>query len=300
MDPVPEIQLTPPSPSTSMESFETASSNIREWDLTPYQFNCPCLSASVQADDTGKELNELASIRLPEYHQLVDHTLGVAWKSICNERKDIGKMTPDQLIWAIKLIESHRSRNSQYSEDIRMVLQYFQEIVVAMCSNGGLTPTQAQSQLEPPEPLENSFVLASITPKSPFEAPSSTVAPTAASTPMPPNSAPSTLAASMEELVKNLESLHLMLVQLKKSQLRRIDLDTEQLDAIERLLQVMAAEDLNHSSHQLQMHGSGGAEVHDISQSRANRPLGTPEERNGGGRRRSSSRSDDQVRESSR
>lgn len=77
-----------------------------------------------------------------------------------------------------------------------------------------------------------------------------------------------------------------MLVQLKKSQLRRIDIDTEHLEAIERLLCLMAAEDLNQSGHQLQIHGKAG---NDISQSRSSRPESVPA--NGGGRRRSSSRS---------
>lgn len=246
MDSTPEIKITPSSPSPSLESFETASPTYTEWELTPYQFTNPPLQAiTSMGQDSGNSFNVIASIRLPQYHLLVDHTLGVAWKSFCNQRKHIGQMTPQQLIWAIKVIESHQSRHSQYSEDMQMVIQYLQEIVLAM-SAGGLqissdNPEESGKDLssmllEVAAPLEDSFVLANMTPRSLAEVPVSFLTPAAASTPVLIRTSTPTVGGSGNELVESLKSLQDMLVYWKKRQMRWIKINVEQLKAIEQML----------------------------------------------------------------
>lgn len=251
----PEIHVTPATPSTSTESFETASSNRHEWDLTPYQFNCPLLPA---VDDSSKELNEIATVRLPEYHRLVDHTLGVAWRTICNGRRDIGKLSPDQIAWAIKVVEAHRNGHSQHSDDMRMLIQYWQEILVAMYVTIPTERTADQSQLLKETPLEDSsFVLTNMRPKG-TTTPPTTLSPLTTSTPLPrTDERPSSLSRTQKVLNRNLESLHHMLVRWKKDQLRRIDIDMQQLEAIERLLVSMAAEDRTHSQQQTKSTADG-------------------------------------------
>uniref|UniRef100_A0A1Q3FT19 Uncharacterized protein n=1 Tax=Culex tarsalis TaxID=7177 RepID=A0A1Q3FT19_CULTA len=185
----PKVRVTAATPTVSHLSLEPTSSDISTWDLTAYQFNCPLLPQDIE-----KDYNELGSIQLPEYYQLVDHTLATVFKCFRNGRRDVHKLQPDQILWALKMIEAHQvAERDLASENVRLLKQFLGEIVISMCA-GGIPEKRQITELPRPEGLEDdlaeeSFSLGRLPVgkrRDMTELPSKTIPPAAASTPMPP------------------------------------------------------------------------------------------------------------------
>ncbi|KAL1399846.1 hypothetical protein pipiens_002155 [Culex pipiens pipiens] len=185
----PEVRVTTATPTTSRLSLEPAPSDTSQWDLTAYQFNCPLLP-----QDIAKDYNELGSIQLPEYYQLVDHTLATVFNCFRNGRRDVQKLQPDQILWALKMIEAHQvAERDLASENVRLLKQFLEEIVISMCA-GGIPERRPITELPRPEGLqedlaEESFTLGRLPVghrRDITALPLKTIPPAAASTPMPP------------------------------------------------------------------------------------------------------------------
>lgn len=185
----PEVRVTTATPTTSRISLEPAPSDTSQWDLTAYQFNCPLLP-----QDIAKDYNELGSIQLPEYYQLVDHTLATVFNCFKNGRRDVQKLQPDQILWALKMIEAHQvAERDLASENVRLLKQFLGEIVISMCA-GGIPERRPITELPRPEGLqddlpEESFTLGRLPVghrRDITALPTRTIPPAAASTPVPP------------------------------------------------------------------------------------------------------------------
>ncbi|KAL9700199.1 hypothetical protein quinque_003640 [Culex quinquefasciatus] len=163
------------SPNQSQMSLDAAPADLTKWELIPYRFNSPALPH----DFSDMDLTTLGSIRMPEYHQLVDHTLGVVWKCFSNGKRDVKKLLPDQILWALKMARAHQGEQSHFSEGVQLLIQYFEEILLSICAGGVQKTPRKTSSRKSIELIDSSFVLTNL------EQHSNLLAPTAASTPLP-------------------------------------------------------------------------------------------------------------------
>lgn len=239
----PAVTVTAASPNQSQMSLDAAPADLTKWELIPYRFNSPALPY----DCSDMDLTTLGSIRIPEYHQLVDHTLGVVWKCFSNGKRDVKKLLPDQILWALKMARAHQGEQSHFSEGVQLLIQYFEEILLSICAGGVQKSPRKTPSRKSIELIDSSFVLTNL------EQHSNLSAPTAASTPLPaaarsggpspmasrPGSAPALGADFRAELIRQLGLLHQMLIRLRKDELRRTDGDLQFLENMERMLKLM-------------------------------------------------------------
>lgn len=144
-----------------------------------------------------------------------------------------------------------------------MIIQYLQEIVVALSANPvRFNPSVDElhsERAEPANPMEDSFVLANMTSKS---VPSFNLAQEAVSTPLPgrgPNSVPRVSSSARIGLIQNLHSLQDMLVRLRNDHLRWNKMDMQQLAAMERMLQSMAVGEPSQSTGRQRVQPTSGS-----------------------------------------
>ncbi|KAL9701437.1 hypothetical protein quinque_004878 [Culex quinquefasciatus] len=266
----PEVRVTTATPTTSRISLEPAPSDTSQWNLTAYQFNCPLLP-----QDIAKDYNELGSIQLPEYYQLVDHTLATVFNCFKNGRRDVQKLQPDQILWALKMIEAHQvAERDLASENVRLLKQFLGEIVISMASrrparrivhprtttrwspsrhygtsfkndpacgrfNAGATSGKnAQRNARRPNILLNATSSVGNLNRHP-NTPAGIVHPLHTSTPI--KRTPNPKKASILDLREGLRQIHDLFSQYKTSRLERNEGDKLNLLAIERLLIDMGA-----------------------------------------------------------
>lgn len=95
----------------------------------------PRQNDTVGEPEPDPHLEPLNKIATPNYPQLLDHTLGVVFSCFSNQGAESFQLSSEQLNWATKFIEGHRS---EQSPDLKCLANYLRQISIALTAEESL------------------------------------------------------------------------------------------------------------------------------------------------------------------